>query len=191
MIIFYTVTYNYLTLMHMAFLSGCGSTTLWDADNPSEVTKVHAACSPHGVTHTALAFGLMTVVLVQCAGHISGSHMNPAVTVAMLVTRNVTLLRGVFYVLAQCLGGLAGAGILYGVTPYDVITTLGATQVHTQMALGQAFGVEFMITFILVFTVFANMDPKRIHSGSRALAVGFAVAVGHLFAVRLAFIFSW
>jgi glycerol uptake facilitator-like aquaporin len=109
--------------------------------------------------------------------------MNPAVTVAMLVTRNVTLLRGVIYVLAQCLGGLAGAGILYGVTPSDVIGTLGVTQVHVNMGLGQAFGVEFMITFILVFTVFANMESKIMEMGSRSLAVGLAVTVGNLFAV--------
>ena len=48
----------------------------------------------------ALAFGLAVATLVQCVGHISGAHLNPAVTIAMLVTRNVTVLRAVCY----CLG---------------------------------------------------------------------------------------
>ncbi len=152
---------------------GCGTLLSWDPDNAVPDSLI-----------VALGFGLACATFVQCVGHISGAHMNPAVTVAMLVTRNVSLLRAVCYVLAQCVGGVTGAGILYGVTPSSVHGRLGVTRLHADLALGQAFGVEFMITFILVFTVFANVDPKRADMGSRSLAIGLAVVLGHLFAVR-------
>ena len=131
----------------------------------------------------ALAFGLAAATLVQCVGHISGAHLNPAVTIAMLVTRNVTVLRAVCYSLAQLIGGIVGAGILYGVTPREVHGSLGVTKLHPHMGLGQAFGVEFMTTFIVVFTVFANLEPKRSDMGSRSLAIGLSIVLGHLFAV--------
>ncbi|GFG36345.1 hypothetical protein Cfor_08608, partial [Coptotermes formosanus] len=63
---------------------------------------------------TALAAGFAIATLTQCFGHISGAHVNPAVTVAMAVTRNVTPLRALMFVTAQCGGGIAGAALLYG-----------------------------------------------------------------------------
>ena len=152
---------------------GCGALTQWEEDDPPSDLKV------------ALAFGLAAATLVQCVGHISGAHLNPAVTLAMLVTRNVTVFRALCYILAQLIGGIAGAGILYGVTPSKVHGHLGVTRLHEDMGLGQAFGVEFMITFILVFTVFANLEPKRSDMGSRSLSIGLSVALGHLFAVSI------
>lgn len=68
----------------------------------------------------ALAFGFAGATVSQCVGHISGAHFNPAVTVAMLVTRRISILRGCCYWLVQTLGALAGAAILYGVSPLKV-----------------------------------------------------------------------
>ena len=76
-------------------------------------------------------------------------------------------------------------GILYGVTPVIVHGRLGVTLIHPQVGNAQAFGVEFMITFIVVFTVFANLEPKRSDMGSRSLSIGLAVTLGHLFAVSI------
>ena len=187
---------------------GCGSTTLWHerkqareqaASGSGPISGSGSISGPGPVAQVcdsdigrsyhemkiALSFGLAAATLVQCVGHISGAHINPAVTMAMLVTRNISVLRSVFYIIAQCIGGIAGAGILYGLTPKDVHGDLGVTQVHEKMGLGQAFGVEFMITFIVVFTVFANLDPKRADMGSRSLAIGLSVALGHLVAVSI------
>ena len=65
----------------------------------------------------ALAFGLALATLVQAVGHISGAHVNPAVTFAFLVGSQMSLLRAICYMVAQLLGAVAGAAVLYSVTP--------------------------------------------------------------------------
>lgn len=87
---------------------------------------------PTDILLISLCFGLSIATMVQGFGHISGGHLNPAVTAAMVCSRDLTLAKGIFYVLAQCLGAIAGAGILYLVTPAGVRGTLGVTSVmHT------------------------------------------------------------
>uniref|UniRef100_A0A8C8JXW7 Uncharacterized protein n=1 Tax=Oncorhynchus tshawytscha TaxID=74940 RepID=A0A8C8JXW7_ONCTS len=109
--------------------------------------------------------------MVQCFRHVSVSHVNPA------VTRKLSLAKGVFYLAAQCLGAITGTGLLYLVTPVSVRGGLGVTVVRhiVYLGLGQALLVELLITFELVFTVFPTC--------SAGLAIGVAVAVGHLFAI--------
>jgi aquaporin-4 len=160
---------EFLVTMLLIFV-GCGSWT-------------HSENSSTRELKIALCFGLAVATLVQCVGHISGAHMNPAVTMAMLVTRNLSILRSLFYMIAQCVGGIAGAGILYGLTPNVTYHSLGVASVRDDMPLGQAFGIEFMITFIMVFTVFANVDPRRADMGSRSLAIGLSYTLGNLVAV--------
>ncbi|RWS12254.1 neurogenic protein big brain-like protein [Dinothrombium tinctorium] len=65
-------------------------------------------------TVMALTNGLAMATLTQCFGHISGAHINPAVTCSFLITRKITPLRAVLYVIAQCGGSIAGAALLYG-----------------------------------------------------------------------------
>lgn len=62
----------------------------------------------------SLTSGLAMVILTQCFSHISGAHVNPAVTCAYLVTRNITPLRSILYIIAQSGGAIAGAALLYG-----------------------------------------------------------------------------
>ena len=161
---------EFLSTLLYTFL-GCGSSLQWDNSLPHSDIKI------------GLGFGLAMATMVQCVGHISGAHLNPAITVAMVITRNISLLRTGMYILAQTLGAIAGIGILYGVTPHSVHDCLGCTVLHKDVGLGQAFGVEFMITFLVVFTVFANTEPKRADMGSRSLSIGLAVLLGHLFGV--------
>lgn len=87
------------------------------------------APGPHGVLGSALAFGLAQATLVQALGHVSGGHINPAITLAFLLASQLSLPRALGYLLAQLLGALAGAGVLYGVTPAAVRGTLGLSAV--------------------------------------------------------------
>lgn len=62
----------------------------------------------------SLTSGFAMATLVQCFSHISGGHINPALTLALMFTKKITLLRGVFYIIGHCCGAIAGAALLYG-----------------------------------------------------------------------------
>ncbi|XP_029970304.1 aquaporin-4 isoform X2 [Salarias fasciatus] len=169
------VSGEYLATLIFVLL-GLGSTINWAAGEEKP--------PPADLVLISLCFGLSIATMVQCFGHISGGHINPAVTAAMVVTRKLSLAKAVFYVAAQCLGAVTGAGILYLVTPAALRGSLGVTTVKSDISLGHGFLVELLITFELVFTVFATCDPKRTDlGGSAGLAIGFAVAIGHLFGI--------
>ncbi|XP_037661519.1 aquaporin-4 isoform X1 [Choloepus didactylus] len=169
------VTAEFLAMLLFVLLS-LGSTINWGGtENPLPVDMVLIS----------LCFGLSIATMVQCFGHISGGHINPAVTVAMVCTRKISLAKSLFYIAAQCLGAIIGAGILYLVTPPSVVGGLGVTTVHGNLTAGHGLLVELIITFQLVFTIFASCDSKRTDvTGSIALAIGFSVAIGHLFAIN-------
>ncbi|TSK58107.1 Aquaporin-4 [Bagarius yarrelli] len=159
-------------------LLSLGSTINWAA------TTKDTTPSPPDLLLISLCFGLSIATLVQCFSQISGAHLNPAVTVAMVATCKLSLAKGIFYLGAQCLGAIVGAAILYGVTPPAVRGNLGVTSVSAHISAGHALVVELFITFELVFTIFATCDPKRTDlKGSPALAIGLSVCIGHLFAV--------
>ncbi|XP_045908592.1 aquaporin-4 isoform X2 [Micropterus dolomieu] len=169
------VSGEYLATLIFVFL-GLGSTINWA---PGEEKP-----PPADLVLISLCFGLSIATMVQCFSHISGGHINPAVTAAMVVTRKLSLAKALFYVVAQCLGAITGAGILYLVTPAAVRGSFGVTMMNSNISLGHGLLVELLITFELVFTVFATCDPKRTDlGGSAGLAIGFAVAIGHLFAI--------
>ncbi|KAJ3594703.1 hypothetical protein NHX12_004010, partial [Muraenolepis orangiensis] len=164
------------TLVFVLF--GLGSTLNWSAGET-------ASPPPADLVLISLCFGLSIATMAQCFGHISGGHINPAVTAAMLVTRKISLAKALFYVLAQCLGAVVGAGLLYLVTPAAVTGAgLGVTTVNPKISVGHALVVELVITFQLVFTIFATCDSKRTDlGGSASLAIGLSVTIGHLFAI--------
>ncbi|XP_020491133.3 aquaporin-4 isoform X1 [Labrus bergylta] len=169
------VSGEYLATLIFVLL-GLGSTINWAAGEEKP--------PPADLVLISLCFGLTIATMVQCFGHISGGHINPAVTAAMVVTRKLSLAKGLFYVVAQCLGAITGAGILYLVTPAAFRGSLGVTTVNSDLSLGHGLLVELLITFELVFTVFATCDPKRTDlGGSASLSIGVAVAIGHLFAI--------
>uniref|UniRef100_UPI000D2FAE0C aquaporin-4 n=1 Tax=Maylandia zebra TaxID=106582 RepID=UPI000D2FAE0C len=155
-------------------LLGLGSTINWGTEDPH----------PPDLVLISLCFGLTIATMVRCFSHISGAHINPAVTVAMVVTRKLSLAKAVFYLLAQCVGATVGAAVLYGITPAAVRGGMGVTEVNDSISVGTALVVELFITFQLIFTIFATCDHKRKDlKGSSALAIGLSVCVGHLFAI--------
>ncbi|XP_013391176.1 aquaporin-5 [Lingula anatina] len=132
----------------------------------------------------SVCFGLSVATLVWCIANVSGGHINPAVTIGFLVTRKISIVRALFYFVSQLVGGIAGAAILMGLTPTEYRASLGTTQLTQGVSVGQGFGIEFMATFVLVFTVFATCDSNRNDlSGSGPLAIGLSVAMCHLWAV--------
>lgn len=157
---------------------GCGSCLSWEDPNRTPKSDYNP------VVQIAFCFGISVATIVWGIGHVSGGHINPAVTSAFFITRRISFAKAIFYIVAQCIGAIFGALILKGVTPYQRWGTLGNTMLNDEMEAGRAFGVEFMITFVLVFTVFASCDGKRNDlKGSAPLTIGLSVTMCHLFAV--------
>ncbi|XP_042369886.1 aquaporin-2-like [Plectropomus leopardus] len=84
----------------------------------------------------AFAFGLAVATLAQCIGHISGAHLNPAVTLGLLVSCQMSVLRALFYMVAQILGAVAGSAIVYGIRP-ETTDSLGVNKVSNGFFLVQ------------------------------------------------------
>uniref|UniRef100_A0A8C5P7C9 Aquaporin-5 n=1 Tax=Leptobrachium leishanense TaxID=445787 RepID=A0A8C5P7C9_9ANUR len=136
------------------------------------------------VLQISLAFGLVIATLVQTFGHISGAHINPAVTLAFLVGSHISILRTVFYILAQLLGALAGAGILYGVVPASIRGNLAINTLSNGTTPGIGVAVELILTFQLVICIFASTDNRRSDNiGSPALSIGLSITLGHLIGI--------
>lgn len=154
------------------------------------------------VVHVALAFGVTVATMAQSIGHISGCHINPAVTSGLLVAGKISLLKAVCYVVFQCLGGIIGALFLKGLIGVGQPLTMGpnegrnitfpgmttlATNSTTSNAIsaGQGFGIEFFMTFVLVTVIFgsaADDAAAEESKGSAPLAIGLAISTCILFA---------
>ncbi|KAI5732386.1 aquaporin AQPAe.a [Diaphorina citri] len=142
------------------------------------------AGTPPNIVLIAFTFGLVIFTSVQALGHVSGGHFNPAVTVGMLATGKVSIIRAVFYVVAQCIGAISGSLILKALTPADFQGNLGLTTLNKHLTPVQGMGIEFFLGFVLVLVIFGVCDGNKPHAKApAALAIGLTVALGHLAAV--------
>ncbi|WAR21869.1 AQP2-like protein [Mya arenaria] len=126
-----------------------------------------------------LTFGLMIAVCIQMFGHVSGGHMNPAVSLAMAVSMDISPARALLYTVAQCCGGMLGSLLLKSVTPGELNDNLGLTTINPDLNGVQAVVCELVFTFILVMSIFGCTDPNRALLGSPALGIGLTVSVLH------------
>jgi aquaporin Z len=141
-----------------------------------------------GVVATALAFGLTLLGLVYMIGPISGSHVNPAVTLGALLTGRIAIVEAAGYWIAQFAGGIIGALVLWGTlssSPFysRSVTGLGtdgwgkASMIH--IGLGGAFATEVILTAIFVFVVL-RVTSATANAATAAIAIGLTLTVVHL-----------
>jgi MIP family channel proteins len=131
-----------------------------------------------GSNGIAVAFGLVIMVMVYATGHLSGAHINPAVTAAFCAGRHFPLRDAAWYVPSQVLGAVAGAALLRLVwdgTPAD----LGAT--IPTVGAGSALVYEIVMTAFLMFVIMAVATDTRAVGGAAAVAIGGTVALDALF----------
>lgn len=133
----------------------------------------------------ALAHGLAISLLVFATAHISGGHLNPAVTFAAMLTNRISAARGLMFIVAQVVGAVVGVLLLLATIPDAANTNLGAHSLGPGVSIGMALLMEIVLTFVLVFVVFATaVDPGGM--GNLApIAIGLAVLVDHLVAVPI------
>ena len=132
-----------------------------------------------GTVGIGLVFGLIIMVMVYATGHLSGAHINPAVTVAFTLTRHFAARDAVAYVAAQLAGAVAGALVLLAVWP-DQPAALGATV--PSVAAGSALAYEVVLTAVLMFVIVAVATDTRAVGAAAAIAIGGTVALDALFA---------
>ena len=128
-------------------LLGCGTAMLVGCD----------AVNGGGYILTALAFGLVIVGMAYCIGNISGCHINPAVSLGVLISGGMTAADFVGYVISQCLGAFAGAGLL----------------------------VEILLTCIFVMTILGVTSKKAKHGSFGGLIIGLTLTLVHIFGIGL------
>jgi MIP family channel proteins len=126
----------------------------------------------------AATFGLIIMVMVYATGHLSGAHINPAVTIAFTLTRHFPGRDAVAYIAAQVMGAIAGAATLLAVWT-DKPGDLGAT-VPT-VGAGSALVYEVVLTAFLMFVIMAVATDTRAVGAAAAVAIGGTVGLDALF----------
>lgn len=138
------------------------------------------------VAGVALAFGLVLMAMAYAFGGISGCHVNPAVTIAMLVSRRQPLAEGGAYIVAQFLGALAGAGVLTYLVDSGLPDTTGGlgTNSTDTVGTGPTFLFEVLATLIFV-GVIVLVTSKNASPGFAGLAIGVALVAVHLVGIPI------
>ena len=161
-------------------IMGCGTAMLVGTD----------AVNGSGYILTAFAFGLVIVGMAYCIGNISGCHINPAVSLGFLITGGITVSEFVGYVISQCLGALAGAGILAAIFNLGSVKDMtggfgsnGLAGVSDSAAAGML--VEIVLTFIFVITILGVTSKKAGHGSFGGLIIGLTLVLVHILGIGL------
>lgn len=109
-----------------------------------------------GLTGIAFANGFIIATMVAAVGAISGAHFNPAVTVAMLTTKNIDVPSGLGYIVSQCLGGVIAAVLIKFCYPNHILAAvgMGTPALASGVGIGSGLLIEIVLTFFLVFVIF-------------------------------------
>ena len=159
---------------------GCGTAMLVGCD----------AAAGSGYLLTALAFGLVIVAMAYSIGNISGCHINPAVSLAVLMTGGMSVSDFVGYVVAQVLGALAGAGLLAAIWTLGGVTDMtggfgsnGLAGVGGSAVAGLL--VEVVLTFIFVMAILGVTSSKAGHGSFGGLVIGLSLVLVHILGIGL------
>ena len=131
-----------------------------------------------GVVGIALVFGLVITAMVYATGHLSGAHINPAVTIAFALTRHFPTREAASYIGAQLAGAIAAAFLLLAIWP-EQPADLGATV--PSVGAGSALVYELVMTAFLMFVIMAVATDVRAVGAAAAIAIGATVGLDALF----------
>ena len=143
-----------------------------------------------GYVLTALAFGLVIVGMAYCVGNISGCHINPAVSLGVLISGGMSFKDFIAYIIAQCAGAFAGAGILFAIFDLGEVTDMtggfgsnGLAGVGDNAIAGLL--VEIVLTFIFVLTILGVTSKKAGHGSFAGVVIGFTLTLVHILGIGL------
>ena len=143
-----------------------------------------------GYILTALAFGLVIVGMAYCVGNISGCHINPAVSLGVLLSGGMSAAEFCGYVVSQCLGALACSGILAAIFNLGEVEDMtggfgsnGLAGVNGSAAAGLL--VEIVLTFVFVLTILGVTSKKAGHGSFGGLVIGLTLTLVHILGIGL------
>jgi aquaporin Z len=161
-------------------LIGCGTAMLVGCD----------AANGSGYILTAFAFGLTIVGMAYCIGNISGCHINPAVSLGVLLSGGMSVSDFIGYVVAQCLGAFAGSGLTALIWSLGGKTDMtggygsnGLANVGGSVVAGLL--VECLLTFIFVLTILGVTSKKAGHGSFGGVVIGFTLVLVHILGLGL------
>lgn len=165
-------------------LMGCGSAVIAGADGTTGV----------GLLGISFAFGLSVVAMAYAIGHISGCHINPAISIAMVAAGRMKMNEAFRYIIAQMLGAIIGAGILYIIfmnhpgaemKPWALGSNGWGPGYLDQYNTLAAFVAEFIFTFIFLMVILGSTSTKNINGGFAGLAIGFSLVLIHIVGIKV------
>ena len=159
---------------------GCGTAMLVGCD----------AAAGGGYILTALAFGLTIVAMAYSIGNISGCHINPAVSLGVMLSGGMSVSEFIGYVCAQCIGAFCGSAVLAAIFGLGHVTDMtggfganGLAGVNGSIIAGLL--VELVLTFVFVLTILGVTSKKANHGSFGGLVIGLTLAFIHIFGIGL------
>lgn len=145
--------------------------------------------SIQAIVMIALAHGAAIGLMVYAFGHVSGAHINPAVTISMLVTKRIGIKDGIAYIVFQLIGAIAAAASLKAILP-DLgakvnFGTQGGPSDLLNHSVMSGLAVEIILTFFLVTVIFMTAVHKKAPAGMYGLAIGGMIFLIHIVGVPL------
>lgn len=137
------------------------------------------AAAGTGYLLTALAFGLVIVAMAYSIGNISGCHINPAVSIAMLVNGKMSLKDFAGYIVAQFAGAIAGAAVLLAIVGAD--SGLGANGLY-KGDIGLSFVIEVILTFVFVIAIL-GVTSKQENGAVAGIVIGLSLVLVHILGI--------
>ena len=161
-------------------LLGCGTAMLVGCD----------AAQGSGYVLTALAFGLTIVGMAYCVGNVSGCHINPAVSLGVLLTGGMSGKEFVGYVISQIIGAFIGSGILALIFSLGKVTDMtGGFGANGLAGVGGSAPagliVEIVLTYIFVLVILGVTDKKAGHGSFGGLIIGLTLTGVHILGIGL------
>lgn len=157
---------------------GCGAIIAQSVDLLGGIiTGAVVKVNPASYITIAFAFGLTFMVMVYAAGHISGAHFNPAVTLGLAVAGRFPWRFVPIYIVVQCVGAIVASLIHWSLLAEGVNVDYGATTVGMDLSDGTGFLLELILTFFFMFVVMAAVTDKRFPSAASGLAIGMTITL--------------
>ena len=132
-----------------------------------------------GLLGISIAFGIVVIAVIYATSYVSGSHVNPAVTVSFWITKRMEPNTAIMYIISQ-IAGASLAGLALKTLFPDAAKTvyLGTCVLAPGVSIARGVLMEFIITFLLIFTIYGTLVDKRASAGFAGVAVGLVVLFG-------------